>query len=185
MRMVLIIGGSGSGKSAFAESYLLHHAKDGERYYLATMKIYGEEGRKKVERHRKMREGKGFLTIEQPNNLEAILPNIREDSAVLLECMSNLTANEMFSETGILSGKETVRRVLCEIEQLKRRSGLLVIVTNNVFEDGICYEQETMEYNRALANINCHLAKQADTVVEVLAGIPNLWKGCGISDDAM
>ena len=30
MRMVLIIGGSGSGKSAFAESYLLHHAKEVE-----------------------------------------------------------------------------------------------------------------------------------------------------------
>ena len=60
--ITLVTGGSGSGKSAYAESLL--YSCEGIRYYIATMQIYDAEGEKKVERHRKLRAGKGFLTIE-------------------------------------------------------------------------------------------------------------------------
>ena len=63
-------GGSGSGKSAYAESLL--YSCEGIRYYIATMQIYDAEGEKKVERHRKLRAGKGFLTIESPMNVGKI-----------------------------------------------------------------------------------------------------------------
>lgn len=33
------------------------------------MEVYGEESRQKVERHRRMRAGKGFATIERPKDL--------------------------------------------------------------------------------------------------------------------
>ena len=69
MEMTVIIGGSGSGKSSFAEQYFIEHVKTNHRYYIATMQIYGEEGKQKVERHQMMRQGKGFQTIEQPRNL--------------------------------------------------------------------------------------------------------------------
>ena len=62
--ITLVTGGSGSGKSAYAESLL--YSCEGIRYYIATMQIYDAEGEKKVERHRKLRAGKGFLTIESP-----------------------------------------------------------------------------------------------------------------------
>ena len=62
----LVIGGSGSGKSEFAENLL----EDSQRkYYIATMQVYEEEGRKKVARHRRLRAGKGFQTIEQPRDM--------------------------------------------------------------------------------------------------------------------
>ena len=48
----LIYGGSGSGKSAFAEQAVCTLAKDQKKYYLATMQIFDEEGQKKIERHR-------------------------------------------------------------------------------------------------------------------------------------
>ncbi len=50
MEMTVIIGGSGSGKSSFAEQYFIEHVKTNRRYYIATMQIYGEEGKQKVER---------------------------------------------------------------------------------------------------------------------------------------
>ena len=53
----------------------------------------------------------------------------------------------------------------------------LVIVTNNVFEDGIVYDTSTMEYLRALGSINVRLAERSDAVVEVIAGIPVARKG--------
>ena len=42
--MHLVTGGSGSGKSAYAEQQVLA-AGDAPRYYIATMMPYGEEGR--------------------------------------------------------------------------------------------------------------------------------------------
>lgn len=65
--ITLVTGGNGSGKSAYAESLL--YSCEGIRYYIATMQIYDAEGEKKVERHRKLRAGKGFLTIESPMNV--------------------------------------------------------------------------------------------------------------------
>ena len=66
--MILITGGSGSGKSAYGEKRILE-AGDMTRYYIATMEVFGEEGRKKVERHKRLRQGKGFITIESPKEV--------------------------------------------------------------------------------------------------------------------
>ena len=59
---------------------------------------FGEEGRLRVQRHRRMRRDKGFETVECYTNLSGL--EIPEGCAVLLECVSNLTANEMYQEEG-------------------------------------------------------------------------------------
>ena len=65
--MILVTGGSGCGKSSYAENRIqeLARAQDGTIYYLATMQVYGEEGRRKVQRHIELRRGKGMITVEQ------------------------------------------------------------------------------------------------------------------------
>ena len=50
----------------------------------------------RILRHRQMRAGKGFETVERYTDLKGL--KLDPDSVVLLECMSNLTANEMFQE---------------------------------------------------------------------------------------
>ena len=52
-----------------------------------------------------------------------------------------------------------------------------MIVTNNVFEDGVIYDAGTMEYLKALGRINAALARLADRVAEVVVGIPVELKG--------
>lgn len=47
--MTLILGGSGSGKSAYAEDYLLRAAGDKNKYYIATMQIRDAEMQAKVD----------------------------------------------------------------------------------------------------------------------------------------
>ena len=69
----LVTGGSGSGKSAYAESLLSGFENIRSRYYIATMQVYGEEGKKRVERHRRLRAGKGFITSEQTVQVEQAL----------------------------------------------------------------------------------------------------------------
>lgn len=193
--ITLVTGGSGSGKSAYAESLL--SSCEGIRYYIATMQIYDAEGEKKVERHRKLRAGKGFLTIESPMNVGKIrfacvggseqaqyrqeaerkVQSSPEKKSALLECMSNLTANEMFTKDGMKSEEEVVEKIVSEIQTLSQKLDNLVIVTNNVFEDGVIYDAGTMEYLRALGRINATLARLADRVAEVVVGIPVELKG--------
>ena len=198
--VVLVTGGSGSGKSAFAEEYLMCLSTQSEtKYYIATMQPFGEESLAKIRRHQRLRAGKGFSTIEQSRDLtkaaqriakpsnqfqeEAVTINRPENSVpfirdtALLECMSNLVANEMFAEDKIRLRDEVTAQILDGIEALNSQLEHLLIVTNNVFEDGISYEETTAEYIEAMGQVNERLAAMADTVIEVVAGIPVVWKG--------
>lgn len=184
MMMALVIGGSGSGKSAYAEELActLAEREDTAKYYLAAMQIYDEESARKAERHRTVRKGKGFLTIEQPVRIERALNRMKTGGkTVLLECISNLTANEMFPGTQTREKEETAELVLHGIAQLRRNTTHLVVVSNNVFEDGIVYDPSTMDYLYAMGKINRQLAAWADRVVEVVAGIP-VPAACGGTD---
>lgn len=170
--MTLILGGSGSGKSAYAEDYLLRAAGNKKKYYIATMQIRDAEMQAKVDRHHRLRQGKGFTTIEQPTELGAAAAKMEQTAAALLECISNLAANEMFATEEPFDRQTVTDRVLRGVEILQCQADPLVIVTNNVFEDGIVYDSATMEYIEALGRINERLAAEADEVVEVIAGIP-------------
>lgn len=176
--MALIIGGSGSGKSAYAEDYILTLSKETKNYYIATMQVYGKEGQEKVARHQKLRSTKGFHTIEQQANIQAALGKMGAGkNAALLECMSNLVANEMFSGEIPKTAMEVAQSIVSGIETLNHGLANLVIVSNNVFGDGDIYEETTMEYIRAMGKINDQLGKMADSVIEVVVGIPIVIKG--------
>ena len=170
--MVLVTGGSGSGKSAFAEDKILSFG-EGRRIYIATMHPYDEESHLRVRRHRKMREGKGFETVECYTGLSSL--EFEKNPVLLLECMSNLAANEMFEESG--AGTHTVEAIVEGVKKIKAQAKHLVIVTNEIFSDGILYEGESEKYKEQLGQINCNLAEMADAVVEVVYGIPVWHKG--------
>ena len=171
--MTLIIGGSGSGKSAYAENYLVSLSENKKKYYIATMQIQDAECEKKVERHRTLRSGKGFFTIEQPVDIHKAAEKMEKgDNIALLECISNLTSNEMFSGEEPETEEIIIEKIVKGIEKLKKELSHFVIVSNNVFEDGNTYDSATMAYIRAMGRINEKLAAMADQVVEVVVGIP-------------
>ena len=170
----LVYGGSGSGKSAYAENLVMTLNTE-KKYYLATMKVFGEEGLKKVQRHKELRAGKSFVTIEKEtlDDMEDIKKTVAEkDSAVLLECLSNLTANEMFREDRMIPCGEVSKKICSALKFLGETVENLVIVSNNIFDDGIEYEKSTIEYMKALGEINVFAAEMADKVTEVVCGIP-------------
>ena len=175
--MILVTGGSGSGKSAYGEQRILDGGQS-SRYYIATMEVYGEEGQRKVLRHQRLRSGKGFVTVECKRNLGFLrLPE--EDSsgevkkAVLLECVSNLAANEMFGfqKEKEESTEELAERLGRDITALGTQAELFVVITNEVGSDGIIYDDSTAAYIRLLGLLNQYLARAADEVVEVVYGI--------------
>lgn len=168
--ITIVTGGSKCGKSSFAES--LFEKTGGRKIYIATMIPYGEDAQTAIERHRKMRKDKGFETIEKYTDIDEIC--LPEKCSVILECMGNLCANEMFANNEISFPAD---KIIKGIEKIAAQSEHFVIVTNNVFCDGIYYEKETMEYIRSMGEINCRIAEIADNVIECVYGIPVVLKG--------
>ncbi|MCR5195084.1 MAG: bifunctional adenosylcobinamide kinase/adenosylcobinamide-phosphate guanylyltransferase [Pseudobutyrivibrio sp.] len=182
--LTLIYGGSSSGKSAFAEDYVCR-SKHRNKYYLATMDAKDEESKARVEKHRSLRSGKGFVTLEHSVDVYEALPEIIQidsgdfstdatgpHSVVLLECMSNLVANEMFRDGEINSADDTVEKILSDIKELNNERISLVVVSNNVFDDGNEYDVGTKNYLKALGQVNEEIAHLADEVYEVVVGVP-------------
>ena len=165
--MIVVTGGSGSGKSAFAEGRCME-LEPGEKIYIATMEPYDEESFRRIDRHRAMRAEKHFQTIECYRHLEELA--VPSDATILLECMSNLAANEIFHPEGRRS--ESAEAIWQGILHLKNSCRNLVVVTNNVFDDGQEYAEGSMEYLRILGEINVRMGRAADETWEVVCGIP-------------
>lgn len=192
--MELVTGGSGSGKSAYAEKMICEKhrqlcgtAEKPPLYYIADMVPYGRETEKKIEAHRKMRAGKGFTTIEWyvdlPGRISAPDSPDLKGSCVLLECISNLTANEMYEPGGAENtGKDTVKCIIRGVQMLKERCAHLVVVTNDVFRESVPDSEEMTAYKDNLGTINRALAEMADRVTEVVFGVPVCIKA--VSDTA-
>ena len=68
--IVLVTGGSGCGKSTWAEK-LVAAMPEGQRVYIATMQVYDEESVQRVARHRAQRAHLGFATLECEKDLAA------------------------------------------------------------------------------------------------------------------
>lgn len=166
--LYLVIGGSASGKSSFAEN--LCQRLSGNRLYIATMQPFDDECHARIARHRAMRKDKGFETLECYTNLVGV--RVDPNTNALLEDLSNLTANELYSPEG--NGEDAVISGLMHLTDSCKN---LTVVTNEVFSGGSDYADDTLNFLRILARINIALAERADTVIEMNAGIPNILKG--------
>ena len=174
-RLILVTGGSGSGKSAWAERTLLAQAK-GRAVYLAAMENDGTpEAAARVARHRAMRARHGreagldFLTVERPVDVGGAA--VGAGDSVLLEDLGNLLANEIWSPNGVGPGRAE-EWIFSGIRALLERVELLVVVSCDVFADGAEYDEGTMAYIRGLAGLHRRLAAMACQTVEVVCGIP-------------
>lgn len=171
MSLTLITGGSGSGKSAWAENLAVALCP-GEKLYWATMPPGGPEGAARIARHRALRSGKGFRTLECPQLPPAA--DLPAGGTVLLEDLSNLLANHLFSPH---PPQDPAAFLLEGLRPLAARCGHLLVVSNEVFSDGIPYDPETRAFLTHLGTLHRALAGQADLVVEVVCGLPLVLKG--------
>ena len=181
--MTLIVGVPDSGKSALAEEIVLEQSCEGKRIYIATMIPFGEEGRQRVIRHRKLREGKGFFTIEAPVEVLESASAVQGigDATCLLECVSNLVGNVMHDG----AGKEmpdlgqdrasalddlVVERVVSDIKGLCGLCKNLVVVTNSFPRDDTSYDDDTIRYVKLVDQVNKELMGISDRLYEFREG---------------
>ena len=164
--VVLVVGTPDSGKSECAERLICELAGDNPKFYIATMEPFGEEGAERVKKHRAMREGRRFETIECTHNITSLIPKLEDivNPNCLLECMSNLIGNEMYlPENGAKSDTELQDYIVNSVKQLCETARNTVIVTNEfAMEDS--FDDETIRYVGMICEINEKLRAFADQV---------------------
>ncbi len=179
--LIFISGNSKSGKSSFAEKKLcelesiftpLNPPSRGDlKIYLATSKVYDSEFLKRIENHKLMRKDKNFITIEKSENLHEILNLIPENSFVLLESLSTLAANEKFHENKILDNKIVFEKIYSEISEINSKVKVLILVSDDIFSDGIFYDYMTEQYIKLLGDLHVKFASESDEVYEIFSSI--------------
>ncbi len=163
-----ITGGSKCGKSRLAETIL--SGFPGTKLYIATMQPDGAEAEKIIARHKQQRAGKGFQTVERYTDLAGLA--VPEGCGILLECLGNLCANELFGGSGCPE-----QTIPAGLEHLRSLAEVLVIVSPEISSGGTDYPPETCHYLRSMGHIHQFAAAMADTVIECVYGIPVVHKG--------
>ena len=167
---VLVLGTPDSGKSRFAESLMDELAGDKEKIYIATMIPFGKTGEERIKKHRKMREGKGYLTIECPVDVLGIAAKTEgiEDKCCLLECLSNLIGNEIHSEDNNgMDDDRIIDKITGDVTALGSKCRHLVIVSNHFPSDDPEYDEDTRHYVRITDLVNKKLSLNMDQIYEL------------------
>lgn len=168
----LVVGGSASGKSAFAER--LACTLSTSRTYAATMQARGPEAFERIRRHRQARSGLGFTTVACRGSV-ASLPG--GDGVVLVDDLGNLVADALFSPGAPGGWHEVAQGILVQLLEVGDRYGHLVAVGCDVGRDGCDFGSGTEGWMCCLGSLQCGLADRFDLVVEVVCGLPTFVKG--------
>ncbi len=179
-RLILVLGGVRSGKSAFAEDL----AKQiGENVlYVATADVGDDEMRHRVEEHRRRRP-ESWRTVEIPLKVGMNLQASMEGAdVVLIDCLSVLVAN-VLQQYGTDAGDDVVDAA-ANIEEFLREemsdllacyrgsSASFVIVSNEVGHGVVPPYPLGRIYRDVLGLANQYIAREADEVYMLVAGVP-------------
>ena len=174
--IALVTGAASSGKSAYAEDLAMSLAP--RRFYLATMCPEGAAAQERIARHRALRAGKGFTTVEVCGGFGPAL-ELPESRVALVEDLGNLVATRLFRPDGTVNNAEDAAAgALADLRSVCAHFGHVVAVGNEVGADGLGNGELTDLYVRVLGHVACAFAARCDTVVEVVCGVPNVVK-CG------
>lgn len=173
----LVVGGAGSGKSAFAERLACSLSE--QRTYVATMLDAGPEAYARIERHRQQRVSGGFATVECPSADRLASPELADAHGVLLlDDLGNLVANTLFAADGSMADPdEALDALYSSITAVAEAYDHTVIVGNLVGSEGPYPYEGTNTWVRLVGALCCQLAARFDTVIEVTAGCPDAVKG--------
>lgn len=170
---VFISGGCKNGKSFYAQR--VAKAAGVPLYYVATMISTGAEDDARIARHIQERAGWGFTTLEQGTKILSCLERSDSRGSYLLDSVTALLANEMFSPSGF--DAHAAERVAQELEMFVRCTANAVLVSDYIYGDADSGDAWTENYRRGLALLDRRLARCCDCVLEISAGCVICHKG--------
>jgi adenosylcobinamide kinase / adenosylcobinamide-phosphate guanylyltransferase len=172
-KIVMVTGGARSGKSEFAESYVMHYSPKCD--YIATAEILDEEMAERVRLHRERRDAR-WINHEAPYHADKVFAALgAETQAVLFDCLTIYMANLFYGKEAPQG--EFLQRcdaVLAEIDKLlaaARACGKRVVFVTNEVGSGIVPDNQMAREYRDLAGwVNQRVAQAADHVYYCVAG---------------
>ena len=181
-RLIVILGGARSGKSAFAER--LAASSERSVTFIATAIAGDDEMRERIARHRASRP-KEWHTLEEPLDLAGAVrtaSNLAE--VLLLDCITLWLANWLFQQYGTNEEEEFASSALFDEGALKKEVGALleavnflapnktlIVVTNEVGLGIVPAYPLGRVYRDALGYVNQCLARAANRVYLMVAGM--------------
>ncbi len=176
--LVFISGGVRSGKSTLGEKLAADLATD-RKIYLATATYADSEMVRRIGKHRKDRENKGFVTMEKSVHIDEL--QLLPTDTVLLDCLGTLTSNELFadieSELTDDFAARTTDLIFQSVMNVNSSVRNLIVISNEVFSDGITYDRATELYISVLGKLHVALVRAADRAVECACGFHVVHKG--------
>ena len=173
-----ISGGAKNGKSTLAQNLAVTLSRNGPRYYVATMIPVDAEDRARIRRHVADRAGLGVESIECGGGIRPGRNRGGGTGSCLVDSATALLQNALFPpEKNYEMDLEAAGRCADELIAFVRSVGNAVVVSDYLYSDAVYYDPSTEAYRRCLAEIDRRLAQVCDTVVEMSAGIPILYKG--------
>ena len=170
-RLILITGGSRSGKSAHAQQ--MAESLPGPRGFLATCPVIDAEMERRVEAHRQARLGKGWATIEEPVAVAAAIRRASQLPVLLVDCLTLWVNNLMYEaeRRGEALTEESISGHCRELARASREHGGTIIFVTNEVGMGIVPDNPCARHYRDLAGrANQDLAHECDQVVLVVCG---------------
>jgi adenosylcobinamide kinase/adenosylcobinamide-phosphate guanylyltransferase len=163
MAIILITGGARSGKSTRAEARAC--AFPGKPVYVATAEALDAEMRERIAKHR-ARRGSAWLEHETPLELVAALVETDGRGARLVDCLTLWLSNLMHAE------RDWEKEAMLLAETLGRQNSPVVLVTNEVGLGIVPDNALARRFRDAAGILNQIVARVADEVEFVVAGLP-------------
>jgi len=177
-KIVLITGGSRSGKSSYALG--IGQSVPGPRTFIATCPMIDDEIKVRIELHRRERLSGNWKTIEQQTDIAKTLETLKESAVILVDCLTLWVNNIMYrakTESEDLSEAYMEQRSNEVINMCRKLSGMTIFVTNEIGMGIVPEDKHTRLYRDLLGRCNQTIAAEADAVVLVMCGIATFIKG--------
>lgn len=168
-RVILITGGSRSGKSSYAEQLAL--SLSDAPVYLATARIWDEEFRERVRRHQERR-GPQWTNLEEEKYLS------RHDltgRVVVVDCLTLWCTNFFFDSQSDVDA--SLAGLKAEFDRFTAQEATFLFVTNEIGMGGTSDNALQRHFTDLQGWMNQYVASQADEVLLMVSGIPVKIKG--------
>lgn len=166
--VVLITGGSRSGKSSYALQ--LGEELPGPRAFIATCPPIDEEMAERIRKHREAR-GDSWHTIEEPLNLADGIRMLGH-RVILVDCLSLWVNNLMYESRHPLDEEEIAQKCRELLEACDKLDGTVIFVTNEVGMGIVPENPMARRFRDLMGRCNQIVASEADEVILMACGLP-------------